>query len=578
MVTLKIDGLSVTVSEGTTILAAARKAGIPIPTLCHLEGINEIGACRVCVVEIAGQDKLCASCNNLALEGMEVYTNSRVVRQARRTTVELLLSQHDCQCTYCIRSGNCSLQELANDLGVLSLPYEKEVETVPWNPDLPLIKDAGKCIKCMRCVQICDKVQQMKVWDISGTGFHTTVGVTGNRAIADTDCTMCGQCVTHCPVGALHERDDTARAFAALADPNTITVVQIAPAAQAAWGESLGLTRDEATVGRLTAALRRMGFDYIFDTGFAADLTIMEEGSELLQRLQDGKAHQYPMFTSCCPGWVRYLKSQYPDMAVELSTAKSPQQMFGAIAKTYFAKHKGIAPERVYCVSIMPCLAKKYEQSVEVLNSGGAGADVDLVLTTREIDRMIRAEHILAGNLPEEAFDQLLGRGSGAGLIFGASGGVMEAALRSAGFLATGVNSPEDAFKQVRGRDGWREAEFEIAGIAVNVAVASGLSNAHKLVEALRRKEASYDFVEIMACPGGCSGGGGQPIHDGIELAEARSSSLYHVDRQSALRYSHENPDIIRLYDDFLDSPLSETAHELLHTDHANWKLNIWSD
>jgi NADH-quinone oxidoreductase subunit G len=410
MVNLTIDGIAVTVPEGTTILEAARRAGIPIPTLCYLAHVNEIGACRVCVVEIEGQDQLFASCNNLAEDGMVVHTNSRSVREARRTNVEFILSQHDSQCSSCIRSGNCSLQSLANDLGVLNLPYPKELPVQPWNQRYPLIRDAGKCIKCMRCIQICANVQSIGVWDILGTGFRTTVGVSGNKCIQESDCVLCGQCITHCPTGALHERDDTARAFAALNDPDKITVVQIAPAVRSAWGESLGIERDDATVGRLVAALRRMGFNYIFDTSFAADLTIMEEGHEFLRRLQDGQKHENPMFTSCCPGWGRFQKPFYPDMLEDLSTAKSPQQMFGAVAKTYFAKQANVDPSKIYCVSVMPCLAKKYERSVHELNSAGAGADVDLVLTTREVDRMIRAEHIDAKSLPEEEFDLLLAR------------------------------------------------------------------------------------------------------------------------------------------------------------------------
>lgn len=573
MVTLTIDHKPVTVAQGTTILEAAKLAGIPIPSLCYLKDINEIGACRVCVVELEGKEKLIPACNNLVEEGMVIYTNSPKVRETRRINVELLLSQHDCHCATCVRSGNCNLQTIANDLGIISIPYKKEVPDFRWNVGFPLIRDIGKCIKCMRCVQICDKVQGMNIWDVANTGSRTTVDISFNRRIKDSDCTLCGQCITHCPVGALRERNDTAKAFEALADPEKITIVQIAPAVRAAWGESLGISREFATVKRLVSALRRIGFDYIFDTDFSADLTIMEEANEFLQKLQNKDQNTWPMFTSCCPGWVRFLKSQYPDMVPQLSTAKSPQQMFGAIAKSYYAQLLNVDPSKIYCVSIMPCLAKKQECDLPTMNSAGAGQDVDLVLTTREIDRMIRAEHIIPSELQEEEFDTPLGIGTGAGVIFGATGGVMEAALRTAYYLVTGQNPSPDAFQQVRGMDGWKEATFDISGTLVRVAVVSGLGNTRKLIRAIRRNKVQYDFVEVMACPGGCSGGGGQPIHDGLEFAGERANKLYGLDRVSTLRFSHENPSIIKVYDEYLDHPLSHRAHELLHTDHTAWDM-----
>lgn len=578
MVNLTIDHIPVTVPEGTTILDAARSAGIHIPSLCYLRGVNEIGACRVCVVELGGMDRLVPACNNVVEEGMEVLTSSPKVRETRRINAELLLSQHDCHCATCVRSGNCSLQTIANDLNILDLPFEKKVPETRWDRSFPLFRDASKCIKCMRCIQICDKVQTLNIWDVAATGSRTTVDVSLNRKITQADCSLCGQCITHCPVGALRERDDTRQVFEALADPNKITVVQVAPAVRTAWGEFMGLSPEQATVKRMVAALRRIGFDYIFDTNFAADLTIMEEGSEFLQRLKNPGAFKAPMFTSCCPGWVRFLKSQYPDMVSQLSTAKSPQQMFGAVAKSYYAQLLGVDPERIYSVSIMPCLAKKQEAALPTMESAGAGPDVDVVLTTRELSRMIRAEHIIPAELYEEEFDEPLGVASGAGVIFGATGGVMEAALRSAYYLVTGKNPSPDAFRDVRGMDGWKEATFHIADTPIRVAVVSGLGNARRLIQALRRGEVQYDFVEVMACPGGCSGGGGQPIHDGQELAESRSEKLYGLDAIADLRFSHENPSVQRLYKDFLVRPLSEKAHHLLHTDHTAWEMPLSPD
>ena len=573
MVNLTINGKQIRVKEGSTILEAAAVAGIYIPTLCFLKDTNEIGACRVCVVDVEGCAKLVTACNNKVWEGMVVHTNSPKVRESRRNNVELILSQHDCKCATCVRSGNCRLQSIANDLGILDLPFEISLPKAAWPADFPLIRDSRKCIKCMRCVQVCDKIQSLNIWEVAGTGSRTTVDVSKNRRIQDSDCALCGQCITHCPVGALRERNDVQKALDALADPEKITVVQIAPAVRAAWGESLGLSREFATVERLVTALRQMGFNYIFDTNFSADLTIMEEGSEFLEKLKNKENEKFPMFTSCCPGWVRFIKSQYPDMVDQLSSAKSPQQMFGAIAKTYYAKLLNVDPAKIYSISIMPCVAKKHECALPVMNDAGAGQDVDLVLTTREVDRLIRAEHIIPSALEESEFDMPLGVGSGAGVIFGATGGVMEAALRSAYFLVTGRNPDPDSFRKVRGMDGWKEAEFNLAGQHLKVAVASGLGNTRKLMEAIRKGEVEYHFVEIMACPGGCAGGGGQPIHDGEELAEVRGDVLYGLDKVNNLRFSHENPSVLQCYKDFLDAPLSHLAHELLHTDHHAWQM-----
>lgn len=573
MVSLTINDHKITVSEGTTILEAAREVGIDIPHLCYLKDINEIGACRVCIVENAGMDTLITACNTPVEEGMQIYTNSPRVRKTRRINVELILSDHDCKCATCARSGNCNLQKLANDMGILEIPYENVAEKSKWNSKVPLIRDASKCIKCMRCIQVCDKVQGLNIWNISGSGYRTTVGVSQNTPIEEAGCAFCGQCITHCPVGALRERNDTQRMLDALADPDKVTMVQVAPAVRAAWGEGVGLYREESTMGKLISALRQIGFDYIFDTVYTADLTIMEEGSEFLERFKHRDEYKWPMFTSCCPGWIRFVKTQYPELAGNLSTAKSPQQMFGAISKTYIAHKLGINPDQIFSVSIMPCTAKKYECDVAEVNDAGHGQDVDLVLTTREVDRLINADRIKVDELKEEPFDEMFGEGTGAGVIFGATGGVMEAALRSAHFLLTGQNPKNDAFKKVRGVDGWKEAIFEIEGVAVNVAVVSGLGNTRKLIEAIKAGEVKYDFVEVMACPGGCVGGGGQPIHDGQELAETRGKTLYGIDSTAQIRFSHENPTVTMTYEEFLGSPLSHRAHELLHTNIDEWGL-----
>lgn len=581
MVNVMINDVPVSVPEGTTIMEAAASAGIEIPNLCYLKDLNEISACRVCCVEIEGEGKLVPSCNNVVGEGMVIHTNSPRVREARRTNVELILSQHDNKCATCVRSGTCQLQKVANDLGVLNIPYPSDLaqgKKATWTTTFPLYRDVNKCIKCMRCVQVCDKVQSLSVWDVSGSGSRTTIDVSGNRFIKESDCSLCGQCITHCPTGALRERDDTARAFSALAAPDKVTVVQIAPAVRTAWGEAFGMDSGAATVGQLVTALRQMGADYVYDTTFSADLTIMEEGTELLHRLQAGDLADLPMFTSCCPGWVRFLKSQYPDLTGRLSTAKSPQQMFGAVAKTWLAQRLGCDPKDIFSISIMPCVAKKAECELPGMQSvPDAGNDVDLVLTTREFARMARAEHIDVPHLEESPFDTPLGDGTGAGVIFGATGGVMEAALRSAYFLTTGENPPADAFREVRGDGrvhGWREASFDLAGTPVHCAVASGLSNARHLLQAIRRGEVKYEFVEIMACPGGCAGGGGQPV-DGSDREKAvpRGAVLYKLDRAAKLRFSHENAAVQALYREYLDNPCSEKAEHLLHCDHFAWQM-----
>ena len=568
MVNIKINGTDIAVQNGSTILQAAARAGIPIPHLCYLRDMNEIGACRICVVEVEGTERLVPACNTRVVEGMSIHTNTPRVREARKTNLRLILSQHNSTCTTCIRSGNCELQNLAHYLNIHYQPYPVKPERSRLDMDVPVIREASKCIKCMRCIQVCDKIQGMHIWDVVGTGSRTTVDVAGGRSLKDTDCTFCGQCVTHCPTGALTARDDTNTVLDALADPNITTIVQVAPAVRVAWAEAFGLSPKQGSTGRMVAALKQIGFDYVFDTNFAADLTIMEEGSEFVERFTHKSRYRWPMFTSCCPGWVRFLRSQYPDYVSSLSTAKSPQQMFGAVAKSYFAEKMGLDPHKIMVVSMMPCTAKKAECTLPEMTSACGDPDVDVVLTTREMCRLFRSDCIVPTELPEMEFDSPLGTGTGAAVIFGTTGGVMDAALRSAYHMVTGKNPDADAFREIRGSKPWKEAVFTIPGAGeVRVAAVSGLSNVRALMEAIDHGRADYDFVEVMACPGGCAGGGGQPIHEGQEMAAVRGDRLWKLDADAELRFSHENPEVQALYKEYLKKPLGERSLQLLHTE-----------
>lgn len=563
-ITLTIDGREVQVEKGKTVLEAAQAAGIKIPTLCYHPELRPEGACRVCVVEIKGAKSLVASCVMPAANGMEVKTNTPFVRQARRTAIELLLANHPSDCLICERNGNCELQTLAHDLGVREIPYQGEKRDVPKDSSSPsIVRDPNKCILCGRCVRMCSEVQGVSALGYVGRGWDTLVLPLFNQNLADVACVNCGQCTTVCPTGAITEKSYVDEVWQALGDPNKHVVVQTAPATRVSVGEALGMPAGSIVTGKMVAALRRLGFDRVFDTDFSADLTIMEEGHELLERLQHGGT--LPLITSCSPGWIKYCEHFYPDLLPHLSTCKSPQQMFGALAKTYYAEKMGLKPEDVYVVSIMPCTAKKFEAQRPEMSASGV-PDVDAVLTTRELARMLKEAGIDFANLPDEEYDAPLGISTGAGAIFGATGGVMEAALRTVYEVVTGKSLENLDFTAVRGLDGVKEAVVDLDGKTVKVAVAHGLANAKKVLDKIKAGEADWQFVEIMCCPGGCIGGGGQPVPVDREKRAARIKAIYEVDAAMPLRKSHENPAVVTLYQEYLEKPLSEKSHQLLHT------------
>ncbi|MCR4427079.1 MAG: NADH-dependent [FeFe] hydrogenase, group A6 [Firmicutes bacterium] len=566
-VTLTIDGRQVTVPSGTSVLEAAKQAGVSIPTLCYLRDINVIGACRVCVVEIEGAKALAASCVTPVAPGMVVHTNTKQVRDARRAVVELIISNHPYECLTCVRNGSCELQSLAEAMGIRNIRFEGERATHPVDDSTPsIVRNPDKCILCRRCVSVCEKVQGVSAISTSMRGFNSVVGPAWNLPLSEAACALCGQCVLVCPTGALSEVDSTGEVWRALADPAKHVVVQTAPAIRVALGEEFGLAPGSIVTGQMVAALRALGFDRVFDTDFTADLTIMEEGHELLERLTTGGV--LPMITSCSPGWIKFIEHFYPDMLANLSTCKSPQQMFGALAKTYYAEKAGLDPKDIFVVSVMPCTAKKFECKRPEMNSSGY-QDVDAVLTTREVARMIREVGLDISRMEPEDYDKPLGISTGAAVIFGATGGVMEAALRTVYEVVTKEELPSLDFESVRGIEGVKEAVVQVGEVPVRVAVAHGLGNARRLLDKVRAGDASYHFIEIMACPGGCIGGGGQPIGTDLERRLERIRAIYEADRGLPIRKSHENPAILALYEEFLGKPLGERSHHLLHTHYS---------
>ena len=577
-VTIKINGMEVTAPKGSTILEAARLAHIEIPTLCFLKEINEIGACRICVVEVKGARSLVASCVYPINEGMEVWTNTPRVLESRKKTLQLLLSNHDRKCLSCVRSGNCELQQLAKELGVEDEGYYDGARTPSEIDDsaVHMFRDNSKCILCRRCVAMCEQVQGIGVIGPNQRGFATNIGSAFEMGLGETSCVSCGQCIAVCPTGALYEKSCIDDVLAAIHDPNKHVIVQTAPAVRAGLGEEFGYPIGTDVQGKMAAALRRIGFDKVFDTNFGADLTIMEEAHEFIDRVQNGGV--LPMITSCSPGWVKYCEHYFPDMTENLSSCKSPQQMFGAVAKSYYAEKMGIDPKDIVSVSVMPCTAKKFEIGRPDEDATGY-PDVDYSMTTRELARMIKKLGIRFRDLPDEEFDVPLGIGTGAAVIFGATGGVMEAALRTAVETLTGEELPNVDFTQVRGTEGIKEAAYQVAGMEVKVAVASGLANARKLLNMVKNGEAQYHFIEIMGCPGGCVNGGGQPQQPGhvrntTDIRALRASVLYQLDEKNAIRKSHENPAIKELYDTFLGKPGSSKAHHLLHTSYVKRSIN----
>ncbi len=577
-ITLKINNVEVSAPEGSTILEAARLAQIEIPTLCFLKEINEIGACRMCVVEVKGARSLVTACVYPITEGMEVFTNTPKVVASRKKTLELLLSNHEKKCLSCVRSESCELQKLCKDYGIEDEnKYDGERPQYELDTSAAhMVRDNNKCILCRRCVAACEKTQGIGVIGANERGFKTYIGSVFDFDLADTSCVSCGQCIAACPTGALYEKDDTDKVFAAIADPDKYVVVQTAPAVRAAIAEEFGNPIGTNGEGQMIAALRRLGFDKVFDTNFSADLTIMEEANELIERVQNGGV--LPMITSCSPGWVKYCEHYYPDLLDHLSSCKSPQQMFGAITKSYFAEKVGVDKEKIVMVSIMPCTAKKFEIGRDDQDANGL-PDVDIALTTRELARMIKKAGIRFNDLPAEDYDHPLGDHSGAGVIFGATGGVMEAALRTAVETLTGEELKALDFQEVRGTAGIKEATYPVAGMEVKVAVASGLSNAKVLLDKIRKGEADYQFIEIMCCPGGCVNGGGQPqvpgyVRNTVDVRAKRASVLYDLDKNAPVRKSHEVPEIKKLYDEFLGKPGSEKAHHLLHTTYVKRVVN----
>lgn len=584
MIKLTIDNREVEVAKGTTILNAAKTIGIDIPTLCffELKGMNfenRPGACRVCVVEVEGRRNLAPACVTECMEGMVVHTNNARVINARKTVVELILSDHPNDCLQCAKSGDCELQALAQRLGIREIPFKGEQSTYKHDATLSIERDMNKCIMCRRCETMCNKIQSVGALSAINRGFPAVVSPAFEQSLGDTNCVNCGQCVQVCPVGALTLVDNIGDVMKAIADPTKTVVVQTAPAVRVALGEEFGMEPGTIVTGKMAAALRRLGFDYVFDTDWSADLTIMEEGTELLGRVKkvlNGEKATLPLFTSCCPGWVTFYEKHFPDMLDYPSTAKSPQQMFGAVAKNYFAQKIGVKREDLVVVSIMPCLAKKSECAREEFKVNG-DPDVNYSLTTRELAHMIKQYNLNLNAMPEEDFDSPLGESTGAAVIFGATGGVMEAALRTAYEVQTGKPLPKIDFEEVRGLDGVKTATVDFAGLAVNVAVCYGLANARAMMEEVRNgNPRGFHFIEVMACPGGCIGGAGQPYHHGnSDIIRKRMEATYREDAGKPIRKSHENPTIQAIYNEYYGEPCGHLSHEQLHTHYFNKKQSI---
>ncbi len=570
MVNLKINGQDVSVPAGSTVLEAARAAGIEIPTLCYLKDVSQTGSCRMCLVEIKGGRALQAACVYPVAEGIEVFTNTPKVREARKITLELILSNHERKCLTCVRNRNCELQTLADELGVTDITYDGIRNEYPLDNLSPsIVRDNNKCILCRRCVSMCKNIQTVGAIDTMERGFKTKVACAFDKSLGEVSCVNCGQCIAVCPVGALREKDATDDVWAALANPDLHVVVQTAPAVRAALGEEFGLPMGTPCTGKMAAALRRLGFDKVFDTDFAADLTIMEEGTELLHRIQNGG--KLPMITSCSPGWIKFCEHNFPEMLDNLSSCKSPHEMYGAIIKSYYAEKAGIDPKNIYVVSVMPCTAKKYEAQRDELSVNGL-QDVDTVLTTRELAKMIKEAGIRFTQLPDEGFDDPFGEAAtGAGVIFGATGGVMEAAIRTVADLLDNTSHSEVEYEAVRGLEGIKIASVEAGGKTIRAAVAHGLGNARELINKVKAGEVEVDFIEIMACPGGCVNGGGQPIVPAkvrmdCDIRAERAKAIYAEDKSLPLRKSHDNPFIKKLYEEYLGEPCGHKSHELLHT------------
>lgn len=574
-VTLTIDDQEVKVEKGTTILQAAKQAGIDIPTLCFLKEINEVGDCRMCIVEVEGRRGFATSCIQTVEEGMVVHTNTQNVLEARHVILDLIISNHAKDCLTCTRSGNCELQNLATKFNISKVEFEGErAEHTIDDLSPSIVRDFNKCILCRRCVAACKNVQQIGAIDCINRGFESCISTVGDHSLNDVNCTNCGQCIQACPTGALHEKETIDDVWIKLKDPDSYVIVQTAPAVRVALGEEFGMDIGTNVTGKMVTALKRLGFNKVFDTNTGADFTIMEEANEFIERFKEND--NLPMITSCSPGWIKYIEMNYPELLPHLSTCKSPHQMFGALLKTYFAKKEGIDSEKIYVVSVMPCIAKKFERQRSEMKNNGL-YDVDNVITTRELSRMIKQANIEFEKLEDSKFDNPMGEATGAAAIFGTTGGVMEAALRTAQDTLTGKDLDKINFEQVRGGDGIKRATVNIDGKDIKVVAASGLSNAKIILEEIKSGKADYQFVEIMACPGGCIMGGGQPIKSSkirseIDVRKLRANSLYSIDEKSTIRKSHENPIVKKIYEEYLEEPGSYRAHKLLHTHYKKRK------